>query len=293
MNGRHVAIAALACWGIAITSATPSNSATKISNVKVVTIPAGPFLTGSSAEEREAAYRLDEQAYGHSRTRERKWYAREGAPKTVTLERFEMTQAPITNELYSLFVRLTGHRKPAVAPKEWKGYRLVHPFSRAKRHIWQSNKPPEGRAEHPVVLVSYQDAEAFADWLSASTGQTWRLPSETEWIKAARGTDGRWFPWGNDFVPNRLNSHDEGPFDTTPVGSFRNGASPFGLLDAAGQVFEWTSTSAGANRHIVKGGSWDDKGCGVCRPAARHSRPDYLKHILIGFRLVREPNIAD
>ena len=66
----------------------------------------------------------------------------------------------------------------------------------------------------------------------------------------------------------------------------------FGLLDAAGQVFEWTATPsphgpAGA-RYLVKGGSWDDKGCGVCRPAARHSRPRALKHILIGFRLVRE-----
>ena len=68
------------------------------------------------------------------------------------------------------------------------------------------------------------------------------------------------------------------------------GESPFGLRDAAGQVFEWTRTGAGKGRHIVKGGSWDDKGCGICRPAARHSRPDTLKHILIGFRLVSEPS---
>ncbi|MCK5276469.1 MAG: SUMF1/EgtB/PvdO family nonheme iron enzyme, partial [Alphaproteobacteria bacterium] len=89
--------------------------------------------------------------------------------------------------------------------------------------------------------------------------------------------------------PARLNSHDLGPFDTVPAGRFRNSASPFGLLDAAGQVFEWTATPSGSDggRFIVKGGSWDDKGCGVCRPAARHSRPATLKHILIGFRLVR------
>jgi formylglycine-generating enzyme required for sulfatase activity len=85
-----------------------------------------------------------------------------------------------------------------------------------------------------------------------------------------------------------LNSADSGPFDTLPVGTFSNGASPFGTLDAAGQVFEWTATRAGSGRAMVKGGSWDDKGCGVCRPAARHSRPLALKHILIGFRLVRE-----
>jgi formylglycine-generating enzyme required for sulfatase activity len=72
------------------------------------------------------------------------------------------------------------------------------------------------------------------------------------------------------------------------VGRFAAGASPYGVLDAAGQVFEWTATADGAERFVVKGGSWDDKGCGVCRPAARHSRPQSLKHILIGFRVVRE-----
>ncbi len=73
-----------------------------------------------------------------------------------------------------------------------------------------------------------------------------------------------------------------------PVGSYPAGKSPFGILDAAGQVFEWTATGASGARFIVKGGSWDDKGYGVCRPAARHARPAAIKHILIGFRLVRE-----
>jgi len=72
------------------------------------------------------------------------------------------------------------------------------------------------------------------------------------------------------------------------VGNFAKGASPFGLMDGSGQVFEWTSEEAGNGRFIVKGGSWDDKGCGVCRPAARHSRPANIWHILIGFRLVCE-----
>ena len=82
--------------------------------------------------------------------------------------------------------------------------------------------------------------------------------------------------------------HDAGPFDTLPVGTFPQGASPFGMLDAAGQVFEWTATETDAGRAIVKGGSWDERGCGVCRPAARPSRPTEIKHILNGFRLVGE-----
>ncbi|KAA3629191.1 MAG: hypothetical protein DWQ09_02725 [Proteobacteria bacterium] len=79
-----------------------------------------------------------------------------------------------------------------------------------------------------------------------------------------------------------------GPFDTVPVGRYPRGASPFGLSGVAGQVYEWTAMPAGPGRALVKGGSWDDRGCGVCRPAAGHGRPVALKHVLIGFRLVRE-----
>lgn len=177
---------------------------------------------------------------------------------------------------------------PDVDQATWTGYRLIHPFSRTRRHAWHDNQPPPGREDHPVVLVSHGDAVAYAAWLSRKTGAVWRLPTELEWERAARGDDGRTFPWGNDFDSTQLNSHDRGPFDTMPVGRFPAGASPFGLLDAAGQVFEWTSTSETPDRYIVKGGSWDDKGCGVCRPAARHARLAEMKHILIGFRLVRE-----
>ena len=134
--------------------------------------------------------------------------------------------------------------------------------------------------------MSHADATAYAAWLSIETGEVWRLPSEKEWEKAVRGTDGRLFPWGDTFDAARLNSHDSGPFDTLPVGTYPAGAGPFGLLDGAGQVFEWTATPAPGGRYFVKGGSWDDRGCGVCRPAARHGRPAALKHILVGFRLV-------
>ncbi len=286
MTKRVCAIAIAAGWLLAQPAAVGADS--NFTPPSVVSIPEGSFIVGSSAAEREAAYQLDEKAYGHSATRKRGWYDREGSPKTVNLGAFQITRTLITNDQYAAFLKATGHRRPTVSAKEWQGYGLIHPHSRTARHSWRSNEPPPSRGNHPVVLVSYDDAQSYARWLSAVTGKTWRLPNEAEWIKAARGVDGRWFPWGNNFDGGLLNSHDRGPFDTMPVGSFQNGASPFGLLDAAGQVFEWTSTRAGSKRHIVKGGSWDDKGCGVCRPAARHSRPDHLKHILIGFRMVRE-----
>ena len=253
-----------------------------------IQIPAGDFITGSDKAEREAAYRLDEKAYGHSVTRKNRWYDFEDKRRTISLPGFSISRTLITNAQYKTFVDATGHRVPKVHPRVWAGYKLIHPYERTIRHSWRKGSYPNGRAEHPVVMVSWDDAQAYAKWLSSETGRTWRLPTEKEWEKAARGTDGRYFPWGNTYNPTKLNSHDKGPFDTVAVGKYSDGTSPFGLIDAAGQVFEWTSTPSGKNRFRVKGGSWDDSGCGVCRPAARHGRPRKIKHILVGFRLVRE-----
>jgi formylglycine-generating enzyme required for sulfatase activity len=255
---------------------------------ELVAVPAGPFIAGSDRAEREMAYRLDEAAYGHGRTREWKWYENEPARGRLETGAYWITRTPITNARYAAFVAATGHRSPDVDPATWAGYRLVHPYERTRRHAWRDGRPPPGREEHPVVLVSHADARAYAAWLSELTGRTWRLPSEAEWEKAVRGGDGRAFPWGETWDPGRANSHDRGPFDTLPVGSFPAGAGPFGLLDGAGQVFEWTATPSGPDRYLVKGGSWDDSGCGICRPAARHGRPAGIKHILVGFRLVAE-----
>lgn len=255
----------------------------------VLAVPAGPFVAGSDRAEREAAYRLDELAYGHDVTRRGAWYEGEAERTTRETVAFEIMRTPVTNDQYAAFVAATGHPVPDVNPATWAGYGLIHPYERTRRHAWRDGRPPPGRGDHPVVLVSHADAVAYAAWLSRQTGRRWRLPTEAEWEKAARGADGRRYPWGDAFLADRLNSHDAGPFDTLPVGAFAAGASPYGVLDMAGQVFEWTATPAGSGRYLVKGGSWDDSGCGVCRPAARHGRPADLRHILIGFRLVREP----
>ncbi len=282
---RHLGLSVLAA--LLVMPALPVRSADFEAPATVV-VPAGAFIAGSDRAEREAAYRLDEAAYGHSVTREQRWYEGEGPRRRVELPAFAITRTPISNRLYAAFLAATGHAAPDVDARTWASYGLVHPFARTRRHAWTGGQPPPGRENHPVVLVSHHDAAAFAAWLSAETGRRWRLPSALEWEKAARGADGRLFPWGNDWDATRLNSHDAGPFDTLPLGSFPSGASPYGLLDAAGQVFEWTASPAGPGRFLVKGGSWDDKGCGVCRPAAAHSRPANLRHILIGFRLVAE-----
>ncbi|MDA1097655.1 MAG: SUMF1/EgtB/PvdO family nonheme iron enzyme [Proteobacteria bacterium] len=260
---------------------------------ETIIIPAGGFIAGSDQAERDAAYNLDQAAYGHDRTRKWRWYDDERPRRGHHLPAFVITRTVITNRQYAAFVEATSRPAPDVGREVWRGYALVHPYDRTRRHAWRNGRPPPGRNDHPVVLVSYHDAVAYAAWLSGQGAGRWRLPTELEWEKAARGSDGWRFPWGDDYNAGYLNSHDAGPFDTLPVGQFANGASPFGLMDAAGQVFEWTATpykikGGGKAGYLVKGGSWDDKGCGVCRPAARHNRPAALKHILIGFRLIRE-----
>jgi formylglycine-generating enzyme required for sulfatase activity len=254
-----------------------------------VAVPAGLFVEGSSVAQREYAYQLDAMAYGNTHTREAVGYEDETPLQSALTGAFEIMTNPVTNADYARFIEATGRPAPDVDRARWASYDLVHPFESTRRFAWRGGAPPEGREDHPVVLVSHDDAHAYAAWLSEQTGQAWRLPEAQEWEKTARGARGSAFPWGDAWDPSLLNSADQGPLDTMPVGSFPDGASPYGMLDAAGQVFEWTTTTAGAGRYVVKGGSWHDKGCGVCRPAAGHSRLKDLKHILIGFRLVRAP----
>ena len=182
---------------------------------EVVEVPAGPFIAGSDAAEREYAYQLDEAAYGHSRTRGTRLVRPRERPRgSKTLERFFVTRMLITNAQYQAFVDAANHRVPDVDVETWRSYRLIHPYERTRRHAWTDGTPPSGRDDHPVVMVSHDDANAYAAWLSAETGHTWRLPTALEWEKAARGTEGLIFPWGDTFDPALLNSHDAGPFDT-------------------------------------------------------------------------------
>ncbi len=251
-----------------------------------LTVPAGPFVMGSLPDEREYGYRLDENLHNSTAARRNRWFEVE-TRKTLELPAYRIDSTPVTNAAYFEFVQQTQHRQPFVTPELWRSYRLIHNYDAVQRFLWQAGKPPQGRDQHPAVLVSRADAAAYCRWRGEREGRPLRLPTEAEWEKAARGTDGRYFPWGNAFLASRLNSYDKGPYDTVPVGQFPQGKSPYGVLDMAGQVFEWTSTPyrGDPQRYTVKGGSWDDYP-GVTRSAARHGRPADIKHILIGFRCV-------
>ncbi len=280
-TGQHLVIA-LACLGLSLLVAHQTAWANAW-----ITIEKGSFLMGSTAQEVETGYQISAQGYGHDGVRNAGWFDHEIKQHPVSLPTFSIQKTPVTNAEYAAFIADTGHAAPYVSPKVWQSYGLVHPYVRAKQYMWHDGQPPQGKAKHPVVLVSWADAQAYAAWLSQKLHRHIHLPSEAQWEKAIRGQHGNLYPWGNRYDPNKLNNADAGSFSTMPVGSFAAGASPYGVLDGAGQVFEWTATDASAGRKIVKGGSWDDRG-GVCRSAARHGRPVALKHILIGFRLVAD-----
>jgi formylglycine-generating enzyme required for sulfatase activity len=136
----------------------------------------------------------------------------------VWTDAFAVARFPVTNREYARFLEDT-----SAAPPPW----------------WTD--PRFGEPEQPVVGTSWFEAVAYCDWLSATTAARHRLPTEAEWEKAARGTDGRLFPWGegDEFDCDRANTDQCGDV-VLPVGTASDGASPYGALDMAGNVWEWT-----------------------------------------------------
>ncbi|MBI4525901.1 MAG: SUMF1/EgtB/PvdO family nonheme iron enzyme [Deltaproteobacteria bacterium] len=246
---------------------------------KQVYIPAGEFWMGSTRKEREYAYRLDKEV-----TRAYGWYEKETRKKVKTGS-YCIDRYPVTNSEYKEFMAETGRSEPFISPEAYQrqGF-LVHPYEKVKEFLWQNRSYPAGREDHPVVLVSLDDATSYCAWVGKKMKRAYRLPTEAEWEKAARGTDGRIFPWGDEWHPSYLNS-GESIGSTTPVSRFPKGRSPYGLYDVIGNVFEWTASPWDEKSYILKGCSWDDLP-GTCRAAMGHGRAPQSKHILIGFRCV-------
>lgn len=244
-------------------------------------VPAGEFWIGSTRKEREFAYRLDKEA-----TRRYGWYEKETRRKARTRS-FCIDPYPVTNAQYKLFGDETGHPEPFIAPEAYQrqGF-LAHPYDKVKEFLWKQGSFPPDRKDHPVVLVSLDDATSYCAWIGKKMKRRYRLPTEAEWEKAARGTDQRIFPWGNQWNPDYLNS-DERFGSTTPVSRFPQGRSPYGLYDMAGDIFQWTQTPWDEEKFVLKGCGWDDLP-GTCRAAMRHGRPPQSKHILFGFHCVSD-----
>jgi len=243
------------------TAINPKDSA------EMVLIPAGKFLLGTSDKQ------LAVWLIGHP-TDQREWFTGELPQRTLDLDAFYLYTTAVTVAQYRKFCQATKRLMPA--EPSWK---------------WQDT--------HPIVNVSWEDAKAYADWAGAA------LPTEAQWEKAARGTDGRIYPWGNDWdatkCSNSVGAGDNGPAATSPVGSFPTGASPYGCLDMAGNVWEWCAdwysenyyTNAPAKNpigpttgtsRVLHGGSWGIDEQRAFRTAFRFSDIPLGRSYDFGFR---------
>lgn len=279
-------VVVLAACGGAQPTATPLDTNAPLSlaaDTSMVVIPAGQVILGSTPEERAAAYDDYQQTAGHDGAREQKWFDREADRRVAQLAAFSIDLMPVTQAQYAELVATGAVPPPAIDEAAWKAQGFAQDYANeVARFIWRDGRPPAGREEHPVVLVTWSEARAYCEWRGKLAGKPRRLPTADEFEKAARGDGGVAYPWGNVFDPAKLNSAVEGPKDTMPVGSFVGGASPFGVLDMAGNVFHWTST-ADRDEMVVKGSSWEDF-AGLGRGAAAHGRPKDARHVIVGFR---------
>jgi len=194
-------------------------------------------------------------------------------PHKVFVRDFYMDKYEVTNDKYFRFCRAAARKPPM--------------------HMREAQGVPVGRENHPVNHVSFYDAEAYCQWAGK------RLPSEEEWEKAAAGTEGRVYPWGDGWDQNLSNNRTSPREDTLPVGSIPRGASAYGLLDMAGNVWEWTSNwyksypgseaffdDTGKNK-VTRGGAYFYS-IELLRASYRHPLPPDDKSEYGGFRCAVE-----
>ena len=253
--------------------------------IELVHIPAGEFLMGSADGDIAAS---DNEKPQHK----------------VMLDEYWIGRYDITNAQFAAFVKATGYK--TAAEKEGSGYIWTgSEWKDLTGADWQHPKGPQsnmsGKDKHPVVQVSWEDAMAFCAWVEQVARRKVKLPSEAQWEKAARGADGRLYPWGNgDPDVNILNCNGS-VGDTTEVGKYSPvGGSPYRAADMAGNVWQWTSSlyepypynandgredQSSRGARVLRGGSFVFE-AGDARSAYRYDDDPYYRYVDIGFRVV-------
>ncbi len=230
-----------------LTERQPMSSAAPMDMVKV---PKGPFLYG------------DEKA------------------RVVIDHDYWIDKFPVTNAKYRAFIEAGGYGEQQYWSDD--GWQWKTKANITSPEFW--NDPKWNKPDHPVVGVSYYEAEAYAKWICK------RLPTEQEWEKAARGEDGRQYPWGEEFDKTRCNSSESGLRHTTPVTQYLNGMSPYGCYDMAGNVWEWCDDwidKKKAGRLVIRGGSWTNAQKTLRTVSWGRGAVDY-RYKYVGFRLVQD-----
>ncbi|MEI6669345.1 MAG: formylglycine-generating enzyme family protein [Acidobacteriota bacterium] len=257
---------------------------------ELVRIPAGPFLMGGGEGDADA---------------------RERPTHMVTIDEFLIGACPVTQGEYARFVQATDRRAPAI----WE-LPAIAPFAPDNRfrelaapYCWSGSEPPAGKDDHPVVLVTYEDASEYCRWLKHETGRGFRLPTEAESEKAARGgLDGKRYPWGDDIDPSDAAYLLDQPIGASPGTRATRSFPPngYGVFDAAGNVWTWVAdwyrpdyytVSDSANprgpgsgsQRLLRGGAWTCADPRMLRCANRHPVPPDTYGYSVGFRVASAP----
>ncbi|MCP4536638.1 MAG: SUMF1/EgtB/PvdO family nonheme iron enzyme [Chloroflexi bacterium] len=239
-------------------------------------VPEGPFLMGSD-----------------------KYHGDEQPQHKVTLPTYQISKYPVTNVQFSAFAAAGGYQERRYWTRAGWKWRNEYNITSPRAHRYGE---PYDLPNHPVVGVTWYEAVAYCRWLSDALGVDARLPSEAEWEKAARGEDGRVYPWGDEADPNHANYDDTGIGTTSAVGCFPGGASPYSVLDMAGNIWEWCTTKwesnyenysgdgdpEGTDPRVVRGGAFNDFDSHV-RCAFRFRGSTFLVNSSYGFRVVVVP----
>ena len=248
----------LAATGIGVAAWRPERAWGKENDLdEMIEIPPGAFLMGILHSQAEALARK----YRHHVS----WLSGEVPQRTVELPAYRIDKYPVTNAQYAVFCKETGY---------------------PPRPHWGGPEPPRGLLHHPVTYVNKADAETYAGWAGK------RLPTEAQWEKAARGAEGRMYPWGDGFdgtVCRWDGGAGKGASGTAPVTQFPRGASPYGVMDMAGNAAEWCADGPGPGSAFIKGGCWLTTQPINLRPAARNmSGFANNASAFYGFRCVKE-----
>lgn len=216
--------------------------------------------------------------------------------RMIRLPAFEMAHAPVTVSQYAAFLDAKAADQEGWWSQEgWAWLKgNLNGWGRENRKIPDAWEIQVKRPYRPVVGVTWYEAEAYCNWMRYQKKRPVRLPTEEEWEYAARGEDGRPFPWGEYFDANLTNTLESGRLDTVDAGSLPGDMSPFGVMDMAGNVQEWTAsryTPLSGEVHpapelfVARGGSFNDSVFGS-RTSYRRAYPAGYFYPFLGFRVV-------
>jgi formylglycine-generating enzyme required for sulfatase activity len=264
---------------------------------EMVLVPAGPFLMGTSDQQIK---RLASAANWAKKWSAKGLFHREQPQHAVTLPNYRIGKYPVTVFQFKRFIQGGGYRQPGYWTEA--GWRWRVDQGHTQPDHWRDGTWV-GQPKLPLVGVSWYEAWAYCCWLKQQTGQPFRLPSEAEWEKAARGTDGRSYPWGDLLQDDRFNSRASGLNRTVTVDQYHPaGDSPYGCVQMIGNVSEWTLSQfkpypyvaadgredpEGRLERVTRGGSWFSPPFRTRTAARGLSDPSFADHDL-GFRVLCE-----